>query len=549
MRNELETMQQIENYLLDQMSPADKAAFEKEVSSNPDLAQAVQEQQLLQSGISRLSLRSSVQAAAKKVFFKKTLFKWGLSLSGAIAAVALALFVGRPDQEEVVYKPFVAPPLASVRIPFTEFIVDPAVGLDTAISSGSVISVPQHAFLDGNGKKVDKPVTLTYREFLDPIDFFLSGIPMQYDSAGKKYEFESGGMFEINAFLDGEPLKVNPASPIKIQLPLDSARHSFNKYYLDTVARNWVYKGKVDTRDAGGFIPVADPASPEKVWKEAKKQVQALEKRKPCEPKKLDENKYNFNIAADPEEFPELAQYRGMRFEVSDDTRNFTSAMYKTVWEDVSILENVPGLNYKLLLKKGETEHSVIVTPVFHGADHKEAVKIFEKKFSRYNKQLKERKQEEEKAYQRYLAEQSRADMQATKNSVNLGSRRLMQTLMVDGFGFWNSDWPFILPKGVLLWLNLVDENGQEIANPNCYLVDKSFNSLFYYSSKTLKRFQFDPRSENMMWATSEKGLYMVAKEDFKKVEATATGEYTFRMSKLKGEFKTKEEIKAVLGI
>lgn len=548
MRNELEQMEQIENYLLGQMNPAEKSAFESEMQSNPDLAQAVQEQQILVSGVERLSLRGSVQTAAKKVFFKKALFKWGLGLSSAIATVVLAVFVGRTGQEVKADPPFVAPPLASVRIPFTEFIVDPAAGLDTTVPSGSVISVPQHAFLDGNGKQVDKPVTLVYREFLDPLDFFLSGIPMKYDSAGKIYEFESGGMFEINAFLDGEPLKVNPASPIKIQLPLDSAKHSFNKYYLDTVARNWVYKGKVDMQDAAPDSQLPDSASPEKVLKDVQKQVQALEKHKPCEPQKLDENKYNFNIAANPDDFPELAQYKGMRFQVSDDTRNFTSVMYKTVWEDVSILENVPGLNYKVLLKKGETEHSVIVTPVFRGADYKDAVKIFEKKFSKYNQQLKERKVEEERAYQRYLVEQKNADIQATKNSVNLSTNRLMQTLAVDGFGFWNSDWPFILRQGALLRLLLVDENGEALPKPSGYLVDKSINALIYYFPRTLKRFEFNPGSENVMWAITYKGLYVFSKEDFEKVD-TYSGEYTFRMKEVKGELKTKEELKAVLGM
>lgn len=45
-------------------------------------------------------------------------------------------------------------------------------------------------------------VKITYREFADPIDFFVSGIPMEYDSAGRKYNFESSGMCEINAYKD-----------------------------------------------------------------------------------------------------------------------------------------------------------------------------------------------------------------------------------------------------------------------------------------------------------------------------------------------------------
>ena len=43
---------------------------------------------------------------------------------------------------------------------------------------------------------------MKYREYLDQKDVFLSGIPMNYDSADVRYNFESGGMFEMNAITE-----------------------------------------------------------------------------------------------------------------------------------------------------------------------------------------------------------------------------------------------------------------------------------------------------------------------------------------------------------
>lgn len=550
MRNELNQMEQIENYLLGKMDASEKNTFEQQVMSDPQLKAEIEKQQLLMEGITRNTIKESIRTSGKNYFFKKTLFKLGLGITGLIAAASIALLLNRDVQKAD--NLFVNPPLPGVTIPYCEFIVNPATGLDTTFPSGSAMRIPKYAFLDGNGKLADHPVMLKYREFLDPLDFFLSGIPMQYDSAGKKYEFESGGMFEINAFQDGAPLKVNPVNPIQVQLISNNPEHSFNRYFLDTVAHNWVYKGKPEIREAAGTCRVADSSEattgPEKEWKEAQKKVLALENHKPCEPKKLDESKYNFNIAADPDEFPELALYRGMRFEVSDENKDFTSAMYKTVWEDVTIKENIPGVNYKITLRKDETERSVIVSPVFKGADYHQAVKVFKKNFSKYNELLSERKAEQERAYKHYLVEQGKNDMQTARNSVSLMHGQLMQTLMVDGFGFWNSDWPIILPKGALLWLMLVDDNGEQIKNPDCYLVDKERNSLFHYYPKTLSRFEFNPQSESVMWAVGEKGLYIFTRDDFKKVEATS-GKYTFKMKSMTGNINSKESLKTVLGI
>lgn len=485
--------------------------------------------------------------------FRKTPWSLKAMLWVAAASVCLVYYVISRD---VTPEPFVNPPLPEITIPYTTYTVEASSGGEFGYESGTQIMVPGNSFLDQHGNVVKGDVELVYREFRDPLDFFLSGIPMQYDSAGVRYEFESGGMFEINAFQDGSPLKVNPVSPIQVRLASDNCTRNFNRYYLDTLARNWVYKGKTDimqVADSSAYLDELPDSSStiagaEKEWKDAQKKAVTLEKHRPFVPQRLDESKYNFNIAADPEEFPELALYKGLRFQVSDENKDFTSAMYKIVWEDVIIKENTPGVNYKIILKKGETEHTVTVFPVFNGQDYEPAMKQFERKFKKYNELLTERRAEEKKAYDIYLKQNERNEAIAARNNVNLMASKALQTLAVDGFGYWNSDWPFILPKGALLLLLLADEQGEPIKNPDCYLVDKGVNAVFYYHTKTLKRFEFNPKSDNVMWVVGEKGMYVFTREDFKKVDAVY-GEHTFTVKKIDSNVNSKEALKTALGM
>ena len=62
--------------------------------------------------------------------------------------------------------------------------------------SGTQIYIPENAFVDAEGNVVKGDVDFHYREFRDPIEMLVSGIPMTYDSGEVRNDFESAGMFE-----------------------------------------------------------------------------------------------------------------------------------------------------------------------------------------------------------------------------------------------------------------------------------------------------------------------------------------------------------------
>jgi len=104
---------------------------------------------------------------------------------------------------------FINPPIEHISIPFTEYIVNAEKGDTAFYNSGSFVIFPPNSFVDEDGEIIKGDVKVLYREFNNPIDFFLSGIPMNYDSSGVVYNFESMGMVEMSATQNGKPLQVN----------------------------------------------------------------------------------------------------------------------------------------------------------------------------------------------------------------------------------------------------------------------------------------------------------------------------------------------------
>jgi hypothetical protein len=148
---------------------------------------------------------------------------------------------------ETLYTPeyrYVKPPIQGLDVVRELNTINPAVENVLTYPSGTRILVPQNAFMDANGKPVSGNVTFSYREFRDPVDFLVSGIPMKYDSGGTVSNFESAGMFELYASAGNEPLKLMPGKQIKMDFVATSEDSTYNFYSYNDSTGNWEYKGK-----------------------------------------------------------------------------------------------------------------------------------------------------------------------------------------------------------------------------------------------------------------------------------------------------------------
>lgn len=88
MRAALDTIQQIESYLLNELTSTEKAAFELELSTNSTLKSQVEIQQQLVQGIQRMGLKASAKKAKAKYHFRK----WMIGLSIVFALITLSSF-------------------------------------------------------------------------------------------------------------------------------------------------------------------------------------------------------------------------------------------------------------------------------------------------------------------------------------------------------------------------------------------------------------------------------------------------------------------------
>lgn len=203
------------------------------------------------------------QATVSKPFYKTAWFAAGVSTVTLIAALAVWLPMQQTDPEQnlptaetvptavdlpVKEKAFVKPPLRGIDVPFRQFAMDASSSQDLSYANGSSIHIPASAFVDANGKAITGEVTIEYRELHDVVDFFVSGIPMTYDSAGTEYHFESAGMLEIRGIQNGKDVFIAPGKQIDIEMASNYDGSHYNLYKLDTVNRAWAFLGKDEIR-------------------------------------------------------------------------------------------------------------------------------------------------------------------------------------------------------------------------------------------------------------------------------------------------------------
>lgn len=134
---------------------------------------------------------------------------------------------------------YIKPPIAGVDVPKTIYTLEANAGGTLVYPTGTAIDVPADAFVDAKGSTVRGPVKIDYREFRDPVDFIVSGIPMTYDSGGVRHHFESAGMFEINASANGQEVFLAPDKKVELDFALTDSAEKYSFYKFDDQKGNW----------------------------------------------------------------------------------------------------------------------------------------------------------------------------------------------------------------------------------------------------------------------------------------------------------------------
>jgi len=470
---------------------------------------------------------------------------------------------------------FVKAPSSKIAIPYSSYKVNNSTGGEIK-HSASKIKIPKNSFVDKNGKDVIGDVTIEYREFHDKGDIIAAGVPMAYDSAGKKYNLETAGMFDIKGTKDGEAVFIKKGNNLKVELASNSDEARFNQYYLDTIEKNWKYikkdvanklEGKSQKEKtltvSSGSKPAVSSTEPENL-KKLRNQIDFVIPKKidsvkvvytkkaevlpkPKQPSKplQPTGRPTFQLDGSHEEFPELAAFDNVIFEVGAENTNYKKELHDITWSDVKVSEGPQkGKNYLLTLTYRKRIEKLVVYPVLSGADLEKAEKMYQKKFKEYEGLAEKRVADEKKLIaemeakqKEYLAqlqkakekyEKERADLVAKMktqemNELNNNFNKMSNTVRatrifnVSQFGIYNSDCPHAMPEGkTIAPIFVMNDNGKVVMADVVYLVDHSLNSVYNFYQYDLSKIRYNPSNTNSFVIFSKNRMFLCSKDGFR---------------------------------
>ena len=447
-----------------------------------------------------------------------------LALTGVVILILLSFRICSSEEQKKKSAPVINnpnlitnSPLPDLDIPYQKFEIDPTQTNVLHSSLGATINIPANAFLDKDGNVIKDKVEISFREFYNPVDFYLAGITMNYIEDGEEKVFESGGMVEINAISNKKELFVNPNNKINVDLLSFTKSTDFNLYDLDKNTGQWVNKGKDIIKSTSE--------------KEELNKLPAI----PPLPKVA--SVYSFKIIDDTKLFPEIEDYINILFEpvdvnkcnISDAQEMIVKPLKNGIYEITSIIK----------IGKFRKESKCNCYLAFEaGKDYNDALKQYKKK---YSKLIRERELIKKPWTDYYKI----VDLHRKHAVSKLGvEEKIIRTLEINNFGFVNCDYPFRYPIGGSINPNYVDEEGNALVLKNVVLVEKNTNALFRYPSKI----KYNPEKDNVLWGlTNDNKIAFIKKEDFKLLKSTSPELQNIPMHIHKKEVKTYEDIMGVL--
>lgn len=537
----------------------------------------------------------------------RSVYLWA-GAAAAVLLIGVLLYVGLQQQlpsaeefyasEDIYFEqqPYVNAPLPQVQPQFASFKVEANQGGTFEYESGSKLVVPVAAFMDDYGNLIEGEVDIKYREFHDYVDFFLSGIPMVYDSAGIEYNLESAGMMEIYAEQNGVRVNMAPGKSIDVELisniaaPNMNVPPDFNIYKLDEEARAWVYQtvDDIEFAEEEDLFADIDPDddSPENLikidYREAlaaiqqkkREQLASLEAKFPVPTEPIQPRRRNGTMPSmeldfldnlnnnDPASADLRQKYDGVVWQISPNSPPFNENAAQIVWEDFK-LEQRNKRDFELTLIKGDNQLKILINPVLNADQYQKALAEFEEEFKQFEIAQAERQQQittEQAAIEAQLAEEraladANFDERIAKYreagndkavTEEIIKRKVINRFSASSFGTWNCDRP--LPPFIYeLASTFKNKKGKKYANNTGYLVDKRRNTVQKFYATTGTRIRFDKNTDNLLWlVTDDNKIARFTPSDFKQIEE-GQQEYVFELEEVDQEIDDEKDVRKIL--
>lgn len=511
-----------------------------------------------------------------------------------VAVVLSGLFSDTYFERQAEYfaeQSYVNPPdLNAAKPSFASYKIPAYDGGIIEHTTGSRITIPKEAFEYNNGEIVTGNVDIIYREFHDFIDFFLSGVPMTYDSLGQTYNLESAGMIEIFAEQGGQRINMRPGKSIDVELVSVvevadlSIPPSFNIYKLNEEERKWVYTD-IDNIEYMEVQPKEVPIGHiayeiqksyfDRVYELDQLQKELLEKvnksmplpKEPVRPTQQREDAlvFNFDLKNQLREAaPALfGIYKDALWQLHP-SEKVQRAELDHKWEDLELVQ-LNELDFKLTLLAEDKSQTILINPLLVGPAFQEAMNNYSVALDNYSSSMEsweervaDRKDEifENINQQKALAQNVyKEELLAIQTSANKSEIEplVQRTKVVNKFkanelGIWNCDRP-VLPEVSAFTAKFKLPNGKVLNNVTGYMACKGQNTVHKFLVDRKTPLQMDLTKDYLIWLVLPQNRIAVLKpKDIKNINPTAR-KHQFTLSMIEETDLNEAKLRSILTI
>ena len=445
------------------------------------------------------SLKEEFQKNRKSSILKNKKLYWVSGIAAGISLLfVISLFYDNKNTDNhLVANNLIIADTSYFSKPFPELIAYQKFKIDSKkdvvlkSKKGSRIHIKANTFVDKNGKTVDGEVEVIYNEYHNPVELFLSGIPMKYDSAGFGYTFESAGMFEIYAKKDNEFLAMNENNPINIDL-VSEQKEAFNLYYYDTKENKWSFlnnekQADLIKKENNTETENDQVIEPQKIEKKNDITTSDIEE---VVIRKANPDNYSFSIDINENDFPELSKYKNLLFEIDKSDTNFKEEYYDVNWTKVSLSKS-DDEGYTVELSRFKKTIEFKAYPVLNAAD-------YEKNIAEFNKKQAEKAKLREKNMEV-------ASVKALRNKEMIAEKEMMnnfenyRNLSIYNLGTYNYDRPLPTPEFPMqISFNFRDNAGNIIKYNELNIAQKGKRILWKYNRNNQP--YISKKLDNIIW-------------------------------------------------
>lgn len=381
----------------------------------------------------------------------------------------------------------------------TVFILDPTIATTFESPNGTSIEIPANIMVNASGDLITDKVELSFNQYHSAADILASGIPMSYDSAGVSNNFESAGMFTLNAEANNKKVFVKEGESMQVNLASDKDQ-GFNFYELDEQNGDWTFENSPEapTRNER-FDPSKKPILPEEASNDA----------------------FVLDLNFDLSDYEELSVFSGIVWEYvgtedSLDPRK-NKWVSRTQFNDFALEPTYDtAYEYLLTMNKGKKSFTTKVKAALQGEDFENAMAAF-----------KSKKQE-------------------IADKIDYLQKPFIRSVQIDGFGTYNYDYIHQMadPEPIFADFNFHDMNKYK-EKSLVFVVYPESDVVVNYPKNMWSNFGIDKSKDAKVLAVLPDNKIAIFNQDID--NCYGKGEYTFDMDILEDKLANKGDLEKII--